>query len=218
MPLLFVADFFPGHEHRCVRSCRRATQGLQLVPGGGGKQNSAGLAALAEGGYLAGIAAFLYILPLQITKFGNTQPSGIQQPQQNAVPSSWFQGQHLLHVRFLEDALGQAAAEAGEPKRCPHVYGEDSDPVSEGEEGFDTGESPGAGRGGQIVLSQHIGKSLDVGEGNLGEWFASKEEESSGVGLVGALGMYASSMEPETDELGVGVLLAWRCLNWVQLN
>ena len=213
MPPFLVADLFPGHKHRCVRSCGRASQGLQFVPGGGGEQDRARLAALAEGRNLAGITSLLHVLPFEVAEFGHAQPPGIQQPEQNAVSGSGFQGQHLLHVRFLKDALGQAASEAGQAEGCPNVYREDSDAMPKGKEGLDAGECSGSGRGGKFVLTEHIGKSLNIGESCLSERFAGEEQESPGIGLVGALGMCASSVEPETDELGVGVLQVWA---WLQ--
>ena len=205
VPILLVADLLPGGKDGSLGGCPLILERLQFVPGGGGEQDGARLAALAEGGDLAGIAALLEVLPLEVTQFGDAQAAGVEQPEQDAVAFPWFEGEHLLDVGLRKDALGQSVPEAWQAEGAPDIHREDADAVAEGEEGLDAGEGAGARRGGELLLAQQVGKALHIGEGDLGQRLAGKVKEAAGVGSIGALGMTASSVEPEAEELGIGV-------------
>ena len=90
-----------------------------------------------------------------------------------------------------------------QPEGAADIEGQVSDAVAEGQQRFHRGEHAVAAGGCQI--RQGIGKALEIGEGNRRQGLPCPGREAGDVGGVGALSVRGPAVEPDLEQLGIGV-------------
>ena len=84
-------------------------------------------------------------------------------------------------------------------------------PLTEAEQRLHRGQRA---RPGARLAAQRIGEGLQVAEGDHGQWLGDEGQEAVGVGTIRALGVSRAPVQPQRDQLGVGVGLTWRRDKW----
>lgn len=189
------------------RICRGGipAERLQQIPSLGLEKNRTGLAAFAEDGDLAAIAAREQVTPLQLSQFGDSDTGAVKKTQHDLVASGRRTVDEPGDIAFLENSLRQAAGVRLELHSGADIEREISGFLAEREKRFDRSQGSVLAGGFETSLPQCLCIGLEIRHGDGGERFLDGRAEPGKLGTVGAAGVRAHfGAEPKVDEGLVG--------------
>ena len=192
-----------GPEDGIVGGCVRGAEAEEQFPYRSRNLNRAGDSAFAKYGNLAAVLIGLQVSPRECAQFTHSYTGSVEEREEGPVAQIRFQAQDPVEIGLGENALRQAIPEGRHAEGAAHIERQIPEPVTECQEGFDGRERAVPAGGSQI--GQGIGKLLQPGQGNLPERLPCPRAEPFDIGPVGALGMHGPAVEPDVDELVIGV-------------
>jgi hypothetical protein len=114
-----------------------------------------------------------------------------------------FQAQDSVQFGFRQNALGQAVADCRQPEGAADIVGQVPGPVAESQERFDGGKSPVPA--GRRQLAERVREPLEISQGHLRKRLVDPRQKVLDVGPVGPLSVPGPAMQPNFEELAVGV-------------
>ena len=145
----------------------------------------------------------LQIPPAEAAQLAHAHAGGIEEGEDRPVPGIRLQAQDAVQIGFRQNALGQAAADCRQTEGAADIVGQVPGPVGEGQQRLDGGQRPVAARRRQFA--ERVRELLEIGQGHLQEGLAHPRQKVLDVGPVGPLGMPGPAMQPDFQQLGVGI-------------
>jgi hypothetical protein len=117
--------------------------------------------------------------------------------------ASLEQLQYVVDLGLWQNPLGQPVPHPGQAESASDIEGQVSDAVAEGQQALEGGKDAVTAGGGQCT--ERIGEALEIGKGDRGERLPFPAMEAGDVGSVGALGVNGAAVEPDIDQVIVGM-------------
>lgn len=170
-------------------------------------QHSASLVALSEHGDLAGVVPLLQVPPLQRANLRYPKSTRIKGQRDRPVPRIRFERDDPQDFSFARDSFGESIPKARKLERPAHIEWEISKLEAEGKQAFH-GAQAAMHRRFLELFGQMVGEGLKVEQLHRPQGIVGERHEPLGFTLVGSLGVAGTTVEPECDQLLVGVGLA----------
>ena len=165
--------------------------------------DSPGDAAFSEHRHLAAIGIRLQIPPAEAAQLAHAHAGGVEEGEDRPVTEIRLQAQDAVQIGFRQNALGQAAANCRQTESAANIEWQISGPVGECEQRLNSGQRPVAAR--RCQRAERVGELLEIGQGHLRQRLAHPCQKVLDVGTIGPLSMPGPAMEPDLEQLFIGI-------------
>ena len=162
----------------------------------------------AEHGHLSAGVAFLQIAPAQRDHFTHPQAAGIEQAEQGVIARLGLEREQAPNRRLTHNTLGERVLDLRQAQRGTDIKGGVADAMGKAEQGLHGAELAGLAGDGQAEGGELISERLHVAERDQRQGLGDGGQELDDIGAVSRLGVGAVAVEPEREQLIIGIGLA----------